>query len=181
MEENINLAKALIDGIPGREIGKKVERKSWDDYFMDLTHLVGTRSTCRRRNVGAVLVKDRQIISTGYNGAARGMKDCLELGCLRDQLDIKSRTRLELCRAVHAEENAIAQAARHGISTVGSILYITINPCLVCSKLIINAGIKKIVFEGDYSDNSGVEFLKHAGIEVENYKTDRLNRYEIKK
>ena len=180
--ENIDLVNAFINGIPGADKGEKIKRKSWDDYFMDLAHLVSSRSTCRRHNVGAVLVGEgMEIISTGYNGAVRGAKDCLELGCLRDQLGIKSGTRHEICRAVHAEQNAIINAARQGVSTLNSTMYVTINPCLICAKMIINAGVKRVVYEGTYPDKVGVEFLKSMGVEVVNYKTDRLDRYVTKK
>ena len=174
MDEDLDLVDAFLNGLPGKDIGEEIVRKSWDDYFMDLTHLVGSRSTCRRRMVGALLVKDKQIISTGYNGAARGTRDCLELGCLRDQLGIESGTRHEICRAVHAEQNAIIQAARYGIPTFGSILYLTINPCFICAKMIVNAGISKVVFEGNYSDVTGIDFLKSAGVEVVVYENKRV-------
>jgi dCMP deaminase len=181
MAEEIDVTNAFLNGIKGKEPQEKITRKSSDDYFMDITHMVSSRSTCRRHNVGAIIVSGKQIVSTGYNGAARGMKDCLELGCLRDQMGIPSGTRHEICRAVHAEQNAIIQAALHGISTEGSTLYCTINPCLVCAKMIANAGIKRVIYEGAYPDSTGTKFLQEAGVEVINYKTDRLERYTTKK
>lgn len=175
------LPTLFIKGVPGRKPEKKEERISVDDYFMEIAHVVSKRATCRRHQVGAVLVRDKHLISTGYNGAAAGMKDCLELGCLRDQLDIKSGERHEICRAIHAEQNAVIQAALHGKTTEGATLYCTINPCVVCAKIIANAKIKKLVYEGSYPDKTGVNFLRASGVEVQNFKTDRLDRYVTKK
>lgn len=125
-------------------------RPSWDEYFMSMARLVATRSTCLRRQVGAVIVKDKQICATGYNGAPRGWKHCEEVGCLREKLGVPSGERHEICRAVHAEQNAIAQAARHGISINGATLYCTLSPCMTCLKLMENAGIIELVFTGEY-------------------------------
>lgn len=139
-------------------------RPTWDEYFMDIARLVQTRSTCMRRNVGAVLVKDKRILSTGYNGAPRSCSHCTDIGCLRQQLNIPSGERHELCRALHAEQNAIAQAAEHGISVQGSTIYVTAQPCSMCAKILINAGITHIIYQGEYPDKLSVELLKEAGI-----------------
>lgn len=141
-------------------------RPSWDQYFMDIALLVSSRSTCLRRHVGAVLVFDKQIIATGYNGVARGLKHCTEVGCLREQLGIPSGERHEMCRGIHAEQNAIIQAALHGVSTKGATLYCTHQPCILCSKMLINAGIKKVVFQGEYPDPLAREMLLEANIEL---------------
>ncbi|MDP4179829.1 MAG: cytidine/deoxycytidylate deaminase family protein [Bacillota bacterium] len=141
-------------------------RPAWDDYFMDIVDLIKSRSTCVRRQVGALIVKDKRILATGYNGAPTGCKHCSEIGCLRDELKIPSGQRHELCRAIHAEQNAIVQAANSGVSVNGGTLYVTIQPCVLCAKMAINAGIKKIVFRGDYPDELSMELLKEAGIRV---------------
>jgi len=141
-------------------------RPSWDEYFMQIVDLVKSRSTCLRRQVGALIVKDKRILATGYNGAPMGCRHCAEVGCLREQLNIPSGERHELCRAIHAEQNAIIQAAYSVISVKGGTLYVTHQPCVLCAKMAINAGIKKIVFRGDYPDKLSMELLKEAGIEV---------------
>jgi len=141
-------------------------RPSWDKYFMEIAHLVKTRSTCMRRQVGAVVVNDKRILSTGYNGAPTHCKHCSEVGCLREKLKVPSGERHELCRALHAEQNAIAQAAQHGTSMQGSTIYVTNQPCSLCAKLIINAGLSHIIFEGDYPDSLAVELLTEAGIQL---------------
>ncbi len=141
-------------------------RPSWDHYFMDITRFVATRSTCLRRQVGAILVRDKRILSTGYNGAPRGIKHCLEAGCLREQLEIPSGERHELCRALHAEQNVIIQAALHGVGINSATLYCSNLPCVICSKMLINAGIRKIVFHEGYPDELSREFLSTAGIEL---------------
>lgn len=144
-------------------------RLPWDEYFMKMAFLAAERSTCRRRHVGAIIVKQRQVLATGYNGAARGTKDCLELGCLRDQLKIPSGERHEICRGIHAEQNAIIQAARHGTNICGSSLYCTHSPCTICAKMIVNAGIKRIVVCDDYPDmlNLAKELFQEAGVKFE--------------
>ena len=144
-------------------------RPSWDAYFMQLARLVSTRSTCMRRKVGAILVKEKQIISSGYNGAPRGLPHCLEVGCLREQLGIPSGERQEICRATHAEANAIIQAAFHGVSTAGATLYCTTAPCTICAKMLINAGIKRIVYEDGYPDELGMDMLQQADINVQKH------------
>lgn len=141
-------------------------RPSWDDYFMDIAELVASRSTCLRRQVGAVIVKDRRIISTGYNGAPRGVSHCLDVGCLREQLGVPSGERHELCRAVHAEQNAIIQAALHGVSTNGATLYCTAQPCVLCAKMLLNAGIKEIFFRGSYPDELALSLLQEGDVKI---------------
>jgi len=144
----------------------KIKRPSWDEYFLNIANLVATRSTCLRRKVGAVVVKNKQILATGYNGAPTGIVHCDEAGCLRQQLGVPSGQRHELCRALHAEQNAFLQAARHGVNLTDSTLYITTQPCSICAKMLINAGVKKIVMEGEYPDDFALEFLREAGIEM---------------
>jgi len=139
---------------------------------MEIVELIKTRSTCLRRQVGALIVKDKRILSTGYNGAPVGCKHCSEIGCLREELKVPSGQRHELCRAIHAEQNAIVQAAYSGTSVNGGTLYVTNQPCVLCSKMIINAGIKKIVFKGDYPDELAMEMLKEAGIRVIKFEPD---------
>jgi dCMP deaminase len=141
-------------------------RPSWDRYFMDITALVARRSTCLRRSVGASIVKDKRILSTGYNGAPSGLKHCLEIGCLREKMNVLSGERHELCRGIHAEQNAIIQAAFHGVSIRGASLYCTNLPCSICAKMIINAGIKKIYYLDGYADTISSGMLQEAGIEV---------------
>ncbi len=142
-------------------------RPSWDEYFIKIAALVAERSTCLRHHVGAIIVKDRRILTTGYNGVPAGLPDCLELGCLRNQLRIPSGERHEICRAIHAEQNAIIQAGKHGEDIDGGTMYCTHSPCIVCAKMIVNAGIKRLVTYTDYPDVGGVrELLKDAGVEL---------------
>jgi dCMP deaminase len=147
------------------------ERPSWNQYFASIARMVATRSTCLRRHVGAVLVKEKRILSTGYNGAPAGLKHCIEVGCLREKDSIPSGTRHELCRALHAEQNAIVQAAYHGISIAGSTLYCTNKPCVICSKMLINAGIKRIFFDDGYDDDLSDAILEEAKIEIMRFET----------
>ncbi|MFW6283379.1 MAG: deaminase [Minisyncoccales bacterium] len=142
------------------------KRPSWDEYFMKMASLVAERSTCLRHNVGAIIVKDKKIIATGYNGAAKGITDCTERGCLRDELGIESGTRHEICRAIHAEQNAIIQCAYHGTSLKKGIMYCTHTPCMICAKMIANSGIKEIISYHDYSDKEAKDFLEEAGIKL---------------
>lgn len=143
-------------------------RMSWDEYFMRMAELTSKRSTCLRRNVGAVIVKDKHVIATGYNGAPKGLKHCAELGgCLREKLHVPSGQRHELCRALHAEQNAIIQAATLGQSIEGGSIYITNSPCSICAKMIINAGLSRIVVREGYPDDMAREILDEAGIEIE--------------
>lgn len=144
-------------------------RPSWLEYFMAITKLVAKRSTCLRREVGAILVKDKRILATGYNGAPARLKHCEEVGCLRTNDSIPSGERHELCRGLHAEQNVIIQAAYHGISIRDATLYCTNQPCAICSKMIINAGIRKIVYEEGYNDDLANEMLTEAGIENERF------------
>ena len=141
----------------------------WDTYFMRITKLVATRSSCLRRSVGAVLVKDKRILATGYNGAPAGMAHCEEAGCLRDQLHIPSGERHELCRGLHAEQNAIIQAARQGTEIKDSTLYCTTAPCSLCAKMLINAGVTRLVYEGSYPDDRAMAFFAEAGVKVEHF------------
>lgn len=141
-------------------------RPSWDEYFMEMVEVVKKRSTCLRRQVGAIIVKDKRIVATGYNGAPQNCKHCEEIGCLRNELNIPSGERHELCRAIHAEQNAIVQAAANGTSIKGGTLYVTTQPCILCSKMIINAGIEKIVFKGDYPDELSLKMLKESKVRV---------------
>ena len=142
------------------------ERPSWNEYFMKITHDVAERSTCLRRIVGAIVVKDKRILATGYNGAPTGIIHCSVRGCLREQLGIPSGERQEICRGLHAEQNAIIQASLYGFSIVGSHMYSTTQPCITCAKMIINAGITKVIYEGDYPDELAIEMLREAGVEL---------------
>lgn len=142
------------------------ERPEWDAYFMEIAFLVSKRSTCLRRAVGAVIVKDHRILSTGYNGAPAGIKHCRETGCLREKLGVPSGQRHELCRGIHAEQNAIIQAAYHGVRIRGANLYCTNQPCSICTKMIINAGISKIYYASGYADKMSLELLAEAGIDL---------------
>jgi dCMP deaminase len=141
-------------------------RKSWDHYFMDIAQLVSERSTCLRRRVGAVLVRDKRMLSTGYNGAAHGLEHCDEVGCLRDKLHIPPAERIEICRGIHAEQNALVQAASFGISVNGAMLYCTHEPCITCSKMLLNAGIRQFVVKQPYPDKLGRKMLAEAHIKV---------------
>lgn len=142
------------------------KRPGWDEYFMGIAAAVAERANCSRRQIGAVLVKDKQIISTGYNGTPVGIKNCNEGGCGRCSSDAPSGTALEKCSCCHAEENAIVQAARHGMRTEGATLYTTFTACTQCAKMIINAGLKKVVAMHDYPDDLGTKLLKDADIEL---------------
>jgi dCMP deaminase len=144
-----------------------MERPSWDEYFMGIAKLTSERSTCLRRKVGAVIVRDRQVVATGYNGAPKGLPHCEEKGgCLREKLKVPSGERHELCRALHAEQNAIIQAATSGQSIDGATIYITHQPCVICAKMIINAGIRKIIVNEGYPDELSVEILDEAGLKI---------------
>ena len=144
-------------------------RPRWDEYFMDIVELVKTRSTCLRRQVGAVIVKNKRILATGYNGVPTGIEHCEKVGCLRQKYNVPSGQRHELCRAVHAEQNAIVQAAMAGTSIQGATIYINAQPCSLCAKMIINAGINKIIFKGEYPDELAMKMLKEAGVRVVRY------------
>jgi dCMP deaminase len=142
-------------------------RISWPEYFMGITRLVSERSTCLRRKVGAIAVKDRRILATGYNGAPAGIRHCLEVGCLREQMGVPSGQRHELCRALHAEQNVIIQAALHGVSIRGATIFATTQPCLICSKMLINCGIEAIFFGDGYPDELARTMLEEAGVRFE--------------
>jgi dCMP deaminase len=139
-------------------------RPTWDQYFLQLARQAATRSTCLRRQVGAVLVRDRRVLATGYNGAPRGVAHCLEVGCLRDELGIPSGERQELCRAIHAEQNALIQAAVHGVAVEGATLYTTLQPCILCAKMLINAGVREIHYVEGYPDDFARQLLDEAGV-----------------
>jgi dCMP deaminase len=145
---------------------KEDTRPSWEIYFMNITNLVAERSTCLRRAVGAVIVKDKRILSTGYNGAPTGLRHCLEVGCLREKLGVASGKMHELCRGIHAEQNAIIQAAYHGVSVKGSSIFCTNQPCSICARMIINAGINQIYYQSGYADPLAKELLEEAEIEM---------------
>lgn len=150
-----------------------MKRPSWDEYFMGMAELTAQRSTCLRRNVGAIIVKDKHIVATGYNGAPKGLAHCEELGgCLREKLKIPSGERHEMCRALHAEQNAIIQAATLGQSIEGATIYITHQPCVICAKMIINSNIKRIVVKNGYPDELSRNMLKEAKISIEILKLD---------
>ncbi|MBN1809206.1 MAG: cytidine/deoxycytidylate deaminase family protein [Planctomycetes bacterium] len=140
------------------------KRPSWEEYFLSIAEYVSTRSTCLRRKVGAVLVRDKRILSTGYNGAPKGVPHCIDLGCMRQELGVPSGERHELCRALHAEMNTIIQAAIYGVSTEKSTLYCTTMPCSLCAKMLINAGVAEIVAKAGYPDELAKKLLDEAGV-----------------
>lgn len=143
-----------------------MDRPSWEAYFMGIAVLVAKRSTCLRRAVGAVVVKNKRILSTGYNGAPSGIQHCIDAGCLREKLQVASGERHELCRGIHAEQNAIIQAAYHGVSIKDAALFCTNLPCSICAKMIINAGITRIYFQSGYADPMSCELFDEAGVEL---------------
>lgn len=152
-----------------------MERPSWDEYFMELAHVVASRSTCLRRKVGAVLVKDKNILTTGYNGTPSGLRHCDETGCLREKLKIPSGQQHEICRGLHAEQNAIIQAAKHGVNISGSTLYTTDSPCVICAKMVLASGIRTIYFAKGYPDELALEMFKEAGVAlVEQGRPDKI-------
>ncbi len=146
-----------------------VQRPTLDEYFMEIAQVVAKRSTCLRNQIGAVIVIDKRILSTGYNGAPRNLQHCLDIGCIRQQQNIASGTRHELCRAVHAEQNAIIQSALHGVSIENATLYCTHQPCVLCAKMIINSKIKRVVFSNHYPDDEAINFFNSAGVEVTSF------------
>ena len=154
------------------------ERPSYDEYFMEMAKVVSKRSTCLRRKVGAILVKDKHILSTGYNGAPKGLSHCSEVGCLRKDLKVPSGERHELCRGLHAEQNAIIQAAVFGISIKNSVLYCTNTPCVVCVKMLINAGVNEIVFLGEYPDELAKKMLDESSIKIRNFNNKNLSEIQ---
>jgi dCMP deaminase len=148
------------------------ERPSWDEYFMRIARVISTRSTCLRRQVGAVIVRGQRILSTGYNGAPNKITHCLEAGCLRETLQVPAGERHEICRGIHAEQNAILQAALSGTSIKDAEIYITSHPCSLCAKMLINAGICRVVYEGEYPDELAIQMLAAANIKTEQYSCD---------
>ncbi len=150
-----------------QQLKDKLTRPDSDEYFLKVASVVAERSTCRRHHVGAVAVKNKHILATGYNGAPSGLKDCLELGCLRDELNIPSGTRQEICRGIHAEQNVIIQASLHGVSLEGSTVYATHTPCVLCAKMLVNARLKRYVSFGKYNDSAFIDLFREAGIEVD--------------
>jgi dCMP deaminase len=155
-----------------------MERLSFDEYFMEITKLVSKRSACCRRHVGAVLVKEKSILATGYNGAPRKLPHCLDIGCLREKMNVPSGERHELCRGLHAEQNAIIQAAYHGVNIKDSVLFCTNQPCLICTKMLINAGINEIIYLDGYPDKLAEEMLDAADIRVRKFNTPDLIKVE---
>jgi dCMP deaminase len=145
--------------------GKDI-RPGWDEYFLEIARLVSKRSTCLRRKVGAILVKDRRILATGYNGTPSGIRHCDVTGCMREKLGVPSGQRHELCRGLHAEQNVLLQAALYGVSVKESVLYVTNQPCTICIKMIINAGIREIVIQDGYPDKMACSFIKEAKMKL---------------
>jgi len=145
------------------------KRPSWDEYFIKIAHDVAERSTCIRRRVGAIIVINKRILATGYNGVPSGIAHCEERGCLRNELGIPSGERQEICRGLHAEQNAIIQASQYGFSISNSVIYSTTQPCITCAKMIINAGITRVIYEGDYPDTLSLEMLEEAGIRLDRF------------
>jgi len=146
---------------------KKLTRLGSDEYFLKIASVVAERATCRRHHMGAIAVRDKHILATGFNGAPAGLKDCLELGCLRDEQGIPSGERVEICRGIHAEQNVIIQSSLHGVSLEGSTIYCTHTPCVLCAKMLVNARIKRFISFGRYSDDTFVDMFREAGIEVD--------------
>ncbi len=146
---------------------KRLTRPDIEEYFLKIASVVAERSACRRHHVGAVAVRNKRILATGYNGAPSGLKDCLELGCLRDELNIPSGTRQEICRGIHAEQNVIIQASLHGVSLEGSTIYATHTPCVLCAKMLVNARIKRYVSFGEYNDSAFIDLFQEVGIELD--------------
>ena len=159
---------------------RSITRPDWDTYFMDIAHVVATRSNCSRRHVAAVVIRDKRIISTGYNGTPRGVRNCDAGGCPRCAGNAPSGTSLGDCLCSHAEENSITQAAYHGISTKDATIYVTLSPCLTCAKMIINAGIREVIYDEEYAFNDQTRaLLEEAKVvcrRIENYKRMNLTR-----
>jgi len=147
-----------------------MERPDNDTYFMRMAELVATRSTCLRRQVGAVIVKEKRVLTTGYNGAPRGLKHCAEVGCLREKYHVESGTRHELCRGVHAEQNAVIQAAYFGVSVKDSTIYTTAFPCVLCAKILVNAGIIEVVYKDNYVDDLSKSILEESNVAIRRWR-----------
>ncbi|HHX87680.1 MAG TPA: cytidine deaminase [Firmicutes bacterium] len=143
-----------------------MNRPSWDSYFLEIARVVASRSTCLRRQVGAVLVMDRRLLTTGYNGSPRGLTHCEEIGCLREKRQVPPGERHELCRGLHAEQNAIIQAAIYGVSIKGATLYCTHYPCVLCAKMLVNSGVRNLVVSSDYPDQLSKQLLEEAGVAI---------------
>ncbi|MEO0071403.1 MAG: cytidine/deoxycytidylate deaminase family protein [candidate division WOR-3 bacterium] len=158
------------------EKGKGKRRKGWDEYFLDIARLVAERSTCLRRRVGAVLVREKRILCTGYNGVPHNMAHCERVGCLRERLKIPAGERIEICRGIHAEQNTLVQAATFGIGVSGATLYCTHAPCITCAKMLINAGIKEFVIADDYPDDFARKFIKEAKVKLRQVKAAQIGR-----
>lgn len=179
-EEAAEFQKILLECAKEKadeEVSPEQKQKKWDRRFMDMAKMVASWSTCARhgRQVGAVIVRGKRVIATGYNGAPSGVTSCIDKGyCLRDKLHIQSGTRAEICFATHAEQNALVQAAKLGISADGATIYVTHRPCVICTKLLINAGIKRIVYAYSYPDEFSVELLRQAGIELVNLPDEEI-------
>jgi dCMP deaminase len=156
----------------------RVHRPDWDSYFMEIARIVSKRSTCVRRSVGCVIVKDKRILCTGYNGAPIGLEHCTDVGCVRESRKIASGERHELCRGLHAEQNAIIQAAYHGVSINGADLYSTHLPCSICMKMIINAGIEKVLYSDGYPDELSLELIRESGITVQQFEVAEIAQSE---
>ena len=171
MEKSVRMDNQSNVSNKGKEFA---DRPDWDTYFLRIAKLVAQRSTCIRRQVGAVIVRENRILATGYNGAPNGVAHCFQRpeGCLREAQNIPSGQRQELCRGLHAEQNAILQAAAFGVSLKESVCYCTHQPCVTCGKMLINAGIKRIVFLGEYPDELSLEMLKEANMKLERIKID---------
>ncbi|MCX5697080.1 MAG: cytidine/deoxycytidylate deaminase family protein [Candidatus Omnitrophica bacterium] len=165
-----NLKYGIASPSARNDVSSSYKRPSWDEYFLEVAVLVSKRATCLRRRVGAVLVKEKRILATGYNGPPSGITHCQVSGCLREKLKVPSGQRHELCRGLHAEQNVLIQAALHGIGTKGSALYVTNQPCIICAKMLINAGIKEIVVSDGYPDKMAVDFLREARIKIRKVK-----------
>ncbi len=147
------------------DAGTSIARPSWDEYFGSIVNQVATRSTCLRRRVGAVIVKEKRILSTGYNGAPSGIRHCVDVGCLREESGVASGERHELCRGLHAEQNSIIQAALHGVSIQGATIYTTHQPCILCAKMIVNSGIERVCYLNPYPDELALSILAEAKVE----------------
>lgn len=164
---NILTARNALNSLPRHNDAKPTTVPTWDDYFLTMACHAATRSTCLRRKVGAVAVLDRHVLATGYNGAPSGLKHCEFTGCLREQQGVPSGERHEICRGLHAEQNVIIQAAVHGVSLKGATIYVTATPCIICAKMLINCGIKRVVCGEQYPDGMALEMLRDAGVVVE--------------
>lgn len=154
-------------------MSKEMKRPHWDEYFIQMADLAATRSTCLRRKVGAVIVKDRNVLATGYNGVPSGLQHCDQTGCLRDKLNVPSGQRHEICRGLHAEQNAIIQAAKHGVCIEGADIYITDSPCSICSKMVLNSNLQNVYYDKGYPDELAMDMLSESNINVQKLNRER--------